>query len=256
MKLIHTLLILSVSFGIFGQDTLIVFDRPGVADSPYLVPEKTYFLENGIGVSDQTEALDFLYPSVMLRKRMFKTTEIRIATSTFPQSVKLINQNIGVNPIVGSVGFKQRICNEKKWKPETALILNTYYNFSSPSNFKLTNFIWESQFLFQSTITNWFSINYNIGYIHLLKSKQHVLNQSTCFNFQLLPKLGLFIENFNYFGLNEKSNEFCYDFGFTYLISRNLQFDISYIANHYKEIHYGTLLTGISWSFSKKQNSL
>ena len=55
---------------------------------------------------------------------------------------------------VGSAGIKQRITREKRWKPETAIILNTYYNFSSPSHFKLANFVWESQFLFQSTINS------------------------------------------------------------------------------------------------------
>jgi len=40
MKLVLYIFILSVSFGAFSQDTLVVFDRPGVADSPYLVPEK------------------------------------------------------------------------------------------------------------------------------------------------------------------------------------------------------------------------
>ena len=32
---------------------------------------------------------------------------------------------------VGSAGIKQRIIRKKRWKPETAIILNTYYNFSS-----------------------------------------------------------------------------------------------------------------------------
>jgi hypothetical protein len=153
MKLVLYIFILSVSFGAFSQDTLVVFDRPGVADSPYLVPEKTYFFESGIGISDQSEVSDLLYPSIMVRKRIFKTTELRLATSTFPQSIRLMRQITEKSPILGSIGAKQRIVREKKWIPETAVILNSYYNFSNMNKPKLANFVWEMQLLFQSTST-------------------------------------------------------------------------------------------------------
>jgi len=247
MKFIYSLYILLVSFRFLGQDTLVVFDRPGVADSPYLVPEKTYFIETGIGFSDQTTVKDLLFPSIMLRKKILKSTEIRIATSTFPQSVKLMNQITEINPIVGSVGIKQRITREKRWKPETAIILNTYYNFSSPPHFKLANFVWESQFLYQSTINNWLSLNYNLGYIQFYTEKKHFFNLSTCLNFQLTQKTSAFVENFNYFILNSNSQEICFDFGFTHFLTQNIQLDLSYIANSFNKVHYGTLVGGISF---------
>jgi hypothetical protein len=251
MKLVLYIFILSVSFGIFSQDTLVVFDRPGVADSPFLVPEKTYFLESGLGISDQSEVSDLLYPSIMLRKRILKTTELRLASSTFPQSLNLMRQTTDQNPIIGSIGAKQRVFREKKWRPETAIILNSYFNFSSTNKPNLANFIWETQLLFQSTLTNWFSINYNLGYIHYATENQHYLNQSTCFNFQLTKKTSAFVENFNYVSLNSNSPEICYDFGFTHLITQNIQVDLSYIANSFNKAHYGTLLGGISFRLCK-----
>ena len=247
MKLVLYIFILSVSFGAFSQDTLVVFDRPGVADSPYLVPEKTYFLESGIGISDQSEVSDLLYPSIMIRKRIFKMTELRLATSTFPQSIRLMRQITEQSPILGSLGAKQRIVREKKWIPETAVILNSYYNFSNMNKPKLANFVWEMQLLFQSTLTNWFSINYNFGYIHFATKNQHYLNQSTCFNFQLTKKTSAFVENFNYVSLHSDSPEICYDFGFTHLLTKNIQVDLSYIANRFNQAHYGTILGGISF---------
>jgi hypothetical protein len=252
MKLVHCLYILSASFAALGQDTLVVFDRPGVADSPYLVPEKIYFLENGIGFSDQTVVSDLLYPSIMLRKRILKSTELRLATSTFPQSIKLMRQITDKSPILGSIGIKQRVCREKKWRPETAIILNSYYNFSLTNKPRFANFVWESQLLFQSTITDWFSINYNLGYIHFGTENQHYINQSTCFNFQLSNRTGFFVENFNYFQINSENSEICYDFGFTHLLTKNIQLDLSYIANSFNKVHYGTVLTGISFYFPKK----
>jgi hypothetical protein len=241
-----------VSFELKSQDSLMIFDRPGIADSPFLVPEKSYFLENGIGFTEKTQVGDLLYPSIMLRKRIFKFSELRVATSTFPQSARLMQSVTEVNPLVALIGLKQKIAREKKWRPETAIILNSYYNFSLTNKPRFANFVWESQLLFQSTITDWFSINYNLGYIHFGTENQHYINQSTCFNFQLSNRTGFFVENFNYFPINSENSEICYDFGFTHLLTKNIQLDLSYIANRFNKVHYGTVLTGISFYFPKK----
>jgi hypothetical protein len=179
-------------------------------------------------------------------------TELRLASSTFPQSWSLMQKVTEVNPLVASLGIKQKICKEKKWRPESAFILNSYYNISTKSQLKLVNLLWESQLLFHSNVNRWFSVNYNLGYIHFVTSKQHFMNQSTCFNFQLSKKMNVFVENFNYFDLQSSSQEFSYDFGFTYHLSNNLQLDLSYIANHAKTTHFGTFLSGVSFKIPLK----
>ena len=253
MRYIFYFLLSWVSFELKSQDSLMIFDRPGIADSPFLVPEKSYFLENGIGFTEKTQVGDLLYPSIMLRKRIFKFSELRVATSTFPQSARLMQSVTEVNPLVASIGLKQKIAKEKKWRPESAFILNTYYNVSQKSPLKLANFLWEGQLLFQSTLNNWFSINYNLGYIHNVNLNQHYVNQSTCFNFQLSPKTSAFVENFNYFSLQSGNQEFSYDFGLTHLITKNIQLDLSYIANHKNSTHFGTILTGVSLNLPFKK---
>lgn len=253
MRYFFVFLLSWVSFELKSQDSLMIFDRPGIADSPYLVPEKSYFIESGIGFTDKTEVKDLLYPSIMLRKRILNLSELRVATSTFPQSIRLMQSVTEVNPIVASVGIKHKLSKEKKWRPESAFILNSYYNVSQKSPFKLSNFIWEGQFLFQSTLNNWFSINYNLGYIHNVNINQHYINQSTCLNFQLSPKTSVFVENFNYFSLQSENQEFSYDFGLTHLISKNIQLDLSYIANYENSTHFGTILTGVSFNLPFKK---
>jgi hypothetical protein len=231
----------------------MIFDRPGIADSPYLVPEKSYFIESGIGFTDKTEVKDLLFPSVMLRKRILKSSELRVATSTFPQSIRLMQSVTEINPLVASIGVKQKITKEKNWRPESAFILNSYYNVSEKSPLKLSNFLWEGQLLFQSTLNNWFSINYNLGFIHNVNLNQYFINQSTCFNFQLTQKTGIFIENFNYFSLETRNQEVSYDFGLTHFISKNIQLDLSYIANYKNATHFGTILAGVSLNLPFKK---
>jgi hypothetical protein len=66
-------------------------------------------------------------------------------------------------------------------------------------------------------------------------------------NFQLTQKTSAFVENFNYFILNSNSQEICFDFGFTHFLTQNIQLDLSYIANSFNKVHYGTLVGGISF---------
>lgn len=250
MKFLFVFLLLWVSLSLISQDSLNIFDRPGIADSPYLVPKKTAFVEAGIGFSDKTQAQDLLYPSILFRKRLGKTNEVRVATSTFPQSYQLIKDVTEIHPIIGSIGIKQKICTENKFIPESAVMVNAYFNFSSKKEFNLSNFIWECQFLFNSNVNEFFSVNYNFGYIHYSTQQQHYIHQSTCLNFKLTKKTGLFIESFNYISISSKKNEFSYDLGLTHHLSKKIQFDISYIANNYLGAHFGTVLTGISFAFN------
>ncbi len=246
MKLFFCLTFLWISVTLIGQDTLLIFDRPGIADSPYIVPGGSCLIETGIGFTSETQVQDLLFPSLMIRKRLFGSNELRIATSTFPQSFRLINDVTNINPYIASIGVKQKLFREKNGLPETAFMINSYVNFASDKRISLSNFLWEFQLLFQSNVSEWFGINYNVGYIHHTTQNLHYINQSTCFNFQLTQRLGAFIESFNYFSLSENNNEFCFDLGLTFLLKQRLQFDISYIANNYTGVHYGTVLTGFS----------
>jgi hypothetical protein len=246
MKFLICWISLFYSVVFFGQDSQSIFDRPGIADSPYLVPKKSNYLELGLGITGKTDAQDLLFPSILFRKRLGKTNEVRIATSTFPQSFQLIKDVIDIHPLVGSLGLKQKIFKENKFIPESAIMINSYFNFSSKNGLRLSNFILESQLLFNSNVNEWFSINYNVGYIHNVTQKQNYIHQSTCFTFQLTKRTSTFIESFNYFSIFKKSNELSYDFGFTHYISNDMQLDLSYIANNNLDIHYGTVLIGIS----------
>ena len=51
LKYFISILLIGSSVFCYSQDTIIEFDRPGAADLPYLVPQKTLQIEVGYGLS-------------------------------------------------------------------------------------------------------------------------------------------------------------------------------------------------------------
>lgn len=231
-----------------AQGSVLVFDRPGVADSPYLTMPKKWYFEAGYGLTSTCKWSDLLVPSCMLRRAICSKAELRIAVNTTPQSQDFITKTRTYDGNFTSVGFKQKLIKEKKFIPETAILVNTYSGLCFTKKRKLINaFGYETGFLFQNNLSKFFSINYNLGFISFLSQKSSYLNESTCLNFNLNDEIGAFVENFNYWNVNTNFFEASYDFGLIYGLKNKCQIDVSYIANHSKKhIHYGTLLLGFS----------
>ena len=62
------------SFILLSQDPQIVFDRPGIADSPYIVDTNNWIIESGITGTKDSKIKDIIIPTVLLRKYIgFKT---------------------------------------------------------------------------------------------------------------------------------------------------------------------------------------
>ena len=222
----------------YAQDSILVFDRPGVADSPYLTMSKKWYIEAGYGLTNSTKWSDLLAPSCMLRKAIYKKAEARIAVNTTPQSNDFITKTTDFDGNFISIGIKQKLLKEQKLRPETAIIVNTYSGLSFSKGSKLINaFAYEAQLLFQNNLNDFFA-SQNTSYI----------NQSTCLNFTITNNLGAFVENFNYWNVNSNFFEASYDFGLIYAFKNKYQIDVSYIANHSRQkTHYGTLQAGFSF---------
>ncbi|MBU3658954.1 MAG: hypothetical protein FGM14_03720 [Flavobacteriales bacterium] len=233
---------------VFAQDSVLVFDRPGVADSPYLTMPKKWYFEAGYGLTSTSKWPDLLVPSCMLRRAICSKAELRIAVNTTPQSQDFITKTRAYDGNFTSVGIKQKLIKEKKFIPETAILVNTYSGLCFTKKSKIINaFGYETGFLFQNNLSKFFSINYNFGFISFLGQKSSYLNESTCLNFNLTDEIGAFVENFNYWNVNTNFFEASYDFGLIYALKNKYQIDVSYIANHSKKrTHYGTLLLGFS----------
>jgi len=233
----------------YAQDSILVFDRPGVADSPYLTMPKKWYIEAGYGLTNSTKWSDLLAPSCMLRKSIYRKAETRIAINTTPQSNHFISKTKDFQGNFVSIGFKQKLFKEQKLRPETAIIVNTYSGLSFYRTNKFIGaFAYEAQLRFQNNVNDFLSINYNLGYIRYSSQKSDYFDLATCLNFTITNNLGAFVENFNYWNLNTNFFEASYDFGLIYSFMNQYQIDVSYIANHSQKYdHYGTLQVGFSF---------
>lgn len=236
----------------FTQDAPIIFDRPGISDSPYIVDSNRWIVESGINASNLYSISEVLTPSMMLRKFIGFKTELRATYNYSTQMLGMIMKNQTYNYACLALGFKHKLLKESSWIPETSIDVNTYYpiqRISSISTSKIYNL--EACFQFQSNITDYFALNYNVGTIFTNQYTKGIINYSMCVNRLVSKKLELFIEGFGYSSANERA-ELGYDVGCIYYPNRWSQIDVSVINNYYQTSSYASFVLGYSFSFDRK----
>jgi hypothetical protein len=245
----RVLLFLSFCQRAFAQETPIVFDRPGIADSPYLVAQKTWQFETGIGYSALTGWRDVPNPSLMLRKAISKNDELRLTYNYGLQTIALTKDDLTMGFNHFALGWKRKLAREHKWVPESSFIVNMYFPFKLMNNiFHSGVYNFEAGFQFQNNLNSRFSLNYNVGTLLTNKYTRGTLTSSLCMNFNATEKLGFFVEGFLYAPFSQYVFEPGADAGFVFNPTKRTQLDFSIIENYYNRSHYLTLLIGYSIS--------
>jgi hypothetical protein len=231
-----------------AQDTVVVFDRPGIAESPYIVAVKRCQIEAGVGYADFSGLSEAILPSVLLRKCIFKNTEIRAAFNYEPQMIGIIKDHIknDFDPI--ALGVKSKICKEKGLLPESSFILNTYFPMQLIGKKNTGTFNVEGAFQFQNNFADVWSLNYNIGTLFGDRFPRGILSYATCLSVAVSNRIGIFSEIFGYQPF-AKRGEIGVDFGVVFNPTKWSQIDFSVIDNVENQLHYGSLLVGYSFTF-------
>ena len=250
--LIIFLLLVNVSF---SQDTLTIFDRPGIADSPYITDKQNWQFESGFAYSQNGGFSEAILPSSMLRKSFLGNNELRIAFNYEPQMMAIIKKHMASNYDPIAIGIKRKLFKEKRFIPETAILLNTYYPMQLWNKIKKSDvYNFEMNLLFQNNLNSKVAFNYNIGTIFSNFYKKGILNYSSCLNLNLSEKSGLFVETFGYKTLSDKNNELGWDMGFVFNPNPNSQIDFSIITNYYSNASYVSLLLGYSFILNRRNS--
>jgi hypothetical protein len=231
----------------FAQETPIVFDRPGIADSPYLVQQKAWQIEAGIGYSAITGLKEVPNPTVMVRTAISKNDELRLTYNYGLQMIALIKEDMSTGFDHLALGWKRKLMGEKNGLPETSFLLNTYFpiqQLSKIAHAGLYNF--EAGFQFQNNLSKRFALNYNLGGLITNKYSSGVFTSSVCLNLSASEKIGFFVEGFMYAPLNNSPVEPGLDFGIVFTPTSTIQFDFSLIENRFLGNDYVTALLGFS----------
>jgi hypothetical protein len=238
----------------WSQDAPVIFDRPGISDSPYIVDSNRWIVESVISASDQSDLSSVLTPNIMVRKYLGFKTELRATYNYSPQMMGMINKNQTLGFDFIALGFKRKLWMETKVLPEASMIINTFYPTQRIASFKQNNiYNLEVCFQFQSHISDYFALNYNVGTIFTDQYKKGIINYSLCATGLIHKDVEAFIEVFGYSVANEHA-EFGYDAGIIYYPNRWSQIDVSMVNNRLYTTTYSGLFLGYSFSIDTKKS--
>ncbi len=235
-----------------AQDTSIVFDRPGIADSPYIVGENSWQFETGFEYADYSGLGDFVLPTIMLRKALSSIDELRITFNYGVQMMSLIKRDISKGYDNIALGWKHKIWNETAYLPDASFMINTFFPIQELKHVGHSKeYNVELGFQFQNTINRRFSLNYNLGTIFSSGFNKGALNTALCLGIAGTEKLGFFVEGFCVSPFKPFGMEPGFDFGALFYPSKRTQIDVSVIDNTYRGVHYYAVLIGFSFQMTK-----
>lgn len=211
----------------------LITDRPDQTESSAVVPHKSLQIETGFVMKNKET--DFIvqrsyeYNTTILRYGLLKNMELRLGMEYLGDKVSnkksdTTNNVLGLSPIY--TGFKIKIAEEEGWKPEIAFLGGLVLPFTADKEYKPDYSATNIRFLFANTLSDRFSIGYNLGAEWDGETAATGYFYSLSLGIGLTDKLGMFVEGYGLLP-EEGDSESLFDAGFTYLVFPNFQLDLS-----------------------------
>jgi hypothetical protein len=244
--------VISMPFFIYAQDTTTVFDRPGAADSPYLVPHQGVIIETGFSFVPESDFKNVFIPGALIRYSPTQLSELRMGINYLPPSFSVYRYN-EMNNLTGySFGFKRKLMKEERHLPELALMTNIVFYTNHGEEQLQFKPHFENFLLFHNNVFDFLGINYNLGVLVPFETdKNTLLHYSVCLNFNTHDKVSFFAEHFFYHEIGARP-EFNFDAGVMYLPCKNLQLDLSYAGGFWQTNYEQMVSFGMALFMKKK----
>ncbi|MFO7655791.1 MAG: transporter [Bacteroidales bacterium] len=209
----------------------LITDRPDQTESSAIVPVSKVQIETGMVLeNDQSDLIkqkSFVYNSTLLRYGVFSNFELRLGLE-YAKDRFILNDSAtiasGFSPLY--TGFKIKISEEDKWLPEIAFLGGFVMPFTAGKDYKPSYSAANLRFAFSHTLSEMFSIGYNLGMEYDGESAIPGYFYSVAIGIGISEKIGMFIESYGII-YEEGNAEHLTDFGFTYLLLPGFQIDIS-----------------------------
>ena len=225
MKAKITFALIVFSTFIYSQEIeSIQADRPDQTETPAIVPEGMFQVETGFTFQkDDENSSTFSLPSTLWKYGINENFEIRLITEFIFEKIE--NEKInGIAPF--HLGFKTKLLEEKGIIPKTSFIGHISLPNAASKEFKTEFFAPEFRFAMQHTVSEKFSLSYNLGAEWDGFSAEPTFICTLASGYSITEKLGSYIELFGFIPQNQKSNH-NFDGGITYLINNNFMLDLS-----------------------------
>lgn len=211
----------------------LITDRPDQTESSAVVPHKSLQIETGFVMENKetyfTEQRSYAFNTTLLRYGLLKNFELRLGMDYLGDKVSIKNSDTtnnvsGLSPIY--TGFKIKIADEDGWKPETAFLGGLVLPFTADKDYKPDYSAANIRFSFAHTLSDRFSIGYNLGAEWDGETAVPGYFYSLALGIGITDKLGMFVEGYGLLP-EEGDSENLFDVGFTYLVFPNFQLDLS-----------------------------
>lgn len=259
-SLLSIALFASILFA-FAQETedigAIVTDRPDATEASSTVGKGILQIETG-GIYESFKennitSESYTYNTMLVRYGLLDNLELRLGWN-FIEGITKVNGNkldnvaSGLSPLL--LGVKLDIAEEKDGMPEIALIGHVFPIFSASTDFRPETTGIDFRFSLSHTLSEKSSIGYNIGAQWGNDSPEAAAIYTVAYGYSLSDKFGFYAELYGDLPEDNSANHY-WDAGFTYLASKDLQFDI-YGGTSITEGQDLLLGMGLSYRMRKK----
>lgn len=230
MKLFYFLTFSIFTSILFAQEIAInniepfATDRPDQTETPSVVPFKYFQMETGFNIQSQNKEMSFVYPTILWKVGIFKSTELRVITDVSSIKDSIGKYKVGLAPI--QIGFKTAICEEQKARPKISFIAHMEVPYLSTKNQRTKYFAPNFRFALEHTLKENISLGYNLGMDWNGDSPNPSFIYTLVNGFNLTDKWYMYYEFFGDIPIKEKSTH-TFDAGVAYLIKNNMQIDVS-----------------------------
>jgi hypothetical protein len=211
-----------------AQTSNFTVDRPGIAETAYIVPAKSIQVETGFEYYHNNTQSRYFIPVTYMRTGLNNMVELRLSSRIIRQSETSSDDTekslTGLSAV--SIGTKIRLRSQKGFIPDVALLTDIVLPYIGHKDLRPKYFGHNVLLLLQNDISEQVNLNYNIGAIWEGEEVGGVGTYAVCLSYQTTPKVGLFIENYAYLP-ERKDTEIGYDGGITYLLKPKFQIDLS-----------------------------
>jgi hypothetical protein len=211
----------------------IITDRPDQTESAAIVPLSMLQVETGFvyegDETDFVERTNTTFNTTLLRYGLFKNAELRMGMEYLEESMKiksagLSSSVIGFGPLY--TGIKVKITEEKGAVPEMAILGSLTWPATADENLKPSYVAPAMRLAFAHTLSENLSLGYNLGAEWNGEVPDASYYYSLALGIGLTSKIGAFVESYGFL-YEEFKPDHKADAGFTYLLSRNFQIDLS-----------------------------
>lgn len=235
MRLLFIAFLLLTNIIIQAQDPApeLITDRPDQTESSAVVPLRSLQIETGfIMENDETSLVrqrSFAYNTTLLRYGLLGNFELRLGVEYLGEKVKFKSTETtsivsGLSPVYA--GFKMKIAEEKGWRPEIAFLGALDLPFLASDSFKPEYTGAHLSFAFAHTLSERFSIGYNLGAEWDGDTAIPSYFYSVSLGAGISRRLGSFMESYGHLP-EDGQHEHLMDAGLTFLVSPNFQLDFS-----------------------------